>query len=535
MCILFLPLLTLFGVKTFIERAMATTPSENGLTVVSRASRAGLSLIRLYSPVASDDLTVFFQSAEKKYLSKLMIYDLKKQVGLLISQGLNGSGDTQAILSSMESRANNLLKQLDSSDGQRGLISFGRELLPLAKWSMGFDRKRTFLLVLQNSMEQRPAGGLIEEVGVVVVEKGRLLDVSWAKPDDIDALLTGSEDSPQPIRAMLGETKLLFRDSNWGADGPTAALQLKRMYERATGRGIDGVVFISTAGLEDILEMSGKGSLKEKMAFSGSEYISQIANSLDDDLKTSSFSMIKGFLKGLENENIMMIPFNSAVARMASLQGVDGGIRQTPCPYQFNLPECSVNLLYVVDANLGANKADYFIRKSRRVSLTLDPENPPSTIVDLGYLNTSTIDNSSSDYRGYTRVVIPLESVVQSAVVIENGQSTQMPIDNFVELGRHIIGFSLNVHPGESKTIRITYVSTAKIPTDRGVGAYVVNVKKQLGDSVLTEVEIKFPNGITPISVYPQAKVSGNSLSFKLAMTKSDSVAVEFAINNLFR
>lgn len=514
---------------------MTSTPSERGLSMVSGASSVGLSLTRLYSPVIPDGLSLFFQSATNKYLSSLMIYDLKNQVEVFVSQGLNGSGDTQMMLSSMELKANNLLKQLDSSDSGRRLISFGRELLPLVKWSMGFDRKRTFLLILQNAMEQRPTGGLIEKVGIAVVEEGKLLDISWTSPEDVDALLAGSEDSPQPIRSMLGESKLLFRDANWAIDGPTAAQQLKKMYERATGRGIDGVVLFTTAGLEDILGMLGGGPNKEKLAFSGVDYISKVSNDLSDSLKAFPFLAIKGFLKGLENENIMVIPFDPTAARMASLQGIDGGIKKTPCPYQFRLPECAVNLVYVIDANLGANKADYFIKKSRRISLVLDPLVSPSTVVDLEYLNTSSIDNPSSDYRGYVRVAIPLESVVQSAVVIENGQAVQMPIDNFVELGRHILGFGLNVPPGESKVIRITYASTAKIPVDRGVGGYVVNLKKQAGDSVLTEMEIKFPDGVTPISVYPQAKVAGNSLNFKLDMAKSSSVALEFAIDDLFR
>ena len=101
------------------------------------------------------------------------------------------------------------------------------------------------------------------------------------------------------------------------------------------------------------------------------------------------------------------------------------------------------------------------------MSLVLDPLFPPSTVLDLAYLNTATVDNSASSYRGYTRAIIPLSSVVRSVVLIENGQTVQIPTDNYVELGRHVVGFSLEVKPGESKMIRITYVSTEKIPIDR--------------------------------------------------------------------
>ena len=66
---------------------------------------------------------------------------LRNQVEATAAQGLSGSGDTQALFSALENQANNLLKQLEASERDRSLIAFGRELLPLAKWSMGFDRK----------------------------------------------------------------------------------------------------------------------------------------------------------------------------------------------------------------------------------------------------------------------------------------------------------------------------------------------------------------------------------------------------------
>lgn len=502
---------------------------------VSGLSRAGSILTSLYSPVLPERLGFFFKTAEKKYLSNLLIHDLKNQVGLSISQGLVGPGNTLAIFSEIELRANNLLKQLDSSEKDRTMIAFGRELLPLAKWSMGFDRKKTFLIVLQNSMEQRPTGGLIEGIGIAVIDKGKLLDTSWVGPDDVEASLSGSEDAPQPIRSMLGQEKLLFRDANWPIDGPGAAVQLKKMYERATGRGIDGAIFFSTAGLEDVLLAIGKDPIKEKSAFSGPEFVSQIASGLTGSLKSSPFQVIKGLLTGLQNENIFIVPFDPEQAKIASLSGIDGGNKKTLCPSQVRLSECGINSIYVVDSNLGANRADYFMKKSRRASVIIAPLTTSSTILDLAYLNTSTVENSSSVYRGYTRVVIPLSSIVKSVVSVENGEAVQIPTDNFIESGQHIVGFMLEVKPGESKMIKIAYSSTSKIPIERGTGSYVLGLKKQPGDSVSTEINIKLSDGITPLSVYPQAKVSGGDLSFKFPMVKSDSVMVEFAIDSLFR
>lgn len=527
------PLLALFSLKMLANKIMESKPSETGLNMMAGLSQVGGILSRLYLPVLPEGFGTFFSTAEKKYQSELLIYDLKDQIEKDINLIVNGGLGTPEEFSSMEQKANDLLKQLDPVDNPRKLIAFGRELLPLAKWAMGFDRKKTFLIVLQNSMEQRPTGGLIEGLGTAVLEKGQLLDLTWSTPNDVEANLTGKEDSPQPIKTMLAESGLLFRDANWSIDGPSAAAQLKKMYERATGRGIDGVIFFSTQGFEDILS-EPPGSLKEKSAFAGSEFTLQLAKEMLRASKETPFPAVRGLISALQNENVTVIPFEIGPAKLAAQLGIDGGVKRILCPAQLYSSKCFQNFIYIVDANLGGKRSDYFLKKSRLILSSISPDYRSITALELAYANTSVVDGSSTIYRGYTRVAIPLESVVQSVVEVKNGQSVQVAADNYIEFGQHIIGFPLEIMPGESLLVKINYISTNKIPIERGIGAYVLNFKKQAGDSVKTEIRIKMEDGVTPLSVYPQAGILNGNLIFRLTMGKSDSVAVEFAINDLF-
>ena len=501
---------------------------------MSGLSQTGITLSRIYSPVLPEGVETFFRTAENKYLSRVLIHDLKSQTETVVSRVIGGKTGIPEAFLSMEQKANDLLKQLDPGDNSRKPVAFGRELLPLAKWAMGFDRKKTFLLVFENSTEQRPTGGLIEGLGIAVLEKGQLLDLTWFTPDDIEAGLTGTEDAPMPLKMMLAESGLLFRDANWSIDGPSAAVQLKKMYERATGRGIDGVIFISTQGFEDILSEAA-GSLREKSAFNGSEFTLQLAKDAFQALKEASFPAVQGFIKALQNENILIVPFEAEPAKLAAQLGIDGGIKKYLCPAQLYSSKCFQNFIYIVDANLGGKRSDYFLKKGRRAIVTLGSDYRVNTALELAYANTSTVDGSSTAYRGYTRVAVPLESVVQSVVQVKNGQAVQVVADNYIEFGQHIIGFPVEIIPGEAVLIKINYISTNKISIERGMGAYVLNLKKQAGDSVETEVRIKLPEGVTPLSVYPRAGISDGSLVFEMTMEKSDSVAVEFAINDLFR
>jgi len=525
--------MALFSIKVLANKIIESKPSKFGLKMMYGISQTGDILTGLYSPVLPEDFGTFFSTAEKKYQSKLLIYDLKDQIGRVVNLIANDGIGNPEEFSTMEQKANGLLKQLDVKDNSRNPIAFGRELLPLAKWAMGFDRKKTFLIVLQNSMEQRPTGGLIEGVGIAVLEKGQLLDLSWFDPDDIEASLIGTEDSPQPIKTILGEPGLLFRDANWSIDGPSAAVQVKKMYERSMGRGIDGVIFFSTQGIEDIISETA-GGLKEKSAFAGPEFTLQLAKETFRVFKDTSFSAVLGLIKALQNENVMIVPFETEPAKLAAQLGIDGGIKKILCPAQLYSSKCFQNFIYIVNANLGGKRSDYFLKKGRRATVTLGADYRSTTALELTYANTSTVDGSSTVYRGYTRVAIPLESVVQSVVEVKNGQSVQVAADNYIEFGQHIIGFPLEIMSGESLLVKLNYISTNKIPIERGIGAYVLNFKKQAGDSVKTEVMIKLGDGVTPLSVYPRAGISDGNLIFELTMEKSDSVAVEFAINNLF-
>jgi hypothetical protein len=527
-------MLALFSLRALVNIIVDSKPSETGLKMMAGLSQTGNFLSGIYLPVLPEDFGIFFKTAEKKYQSELLIYDLKNQTRVAINQVLNGGLSSTEIFSSMEQKANVLLKQLDAKDKSRKSIAFGRELLPMVKWAMGFDRKKTLLLILQNSTEQRPTGGLIEELGIAVLEKGQLLDLTWFTPYDVETGLTGTEDSPGPIKTMLAEPGLLFRDANWSIDGPSAAVQLKKMYERATGRGIDGIIFFSTPGLENILSKT-TGSLRGKSAFAGPEFPLQLAKDTFQAFKETSFSAVQGLIGALQNENVTIVPFETEPALLAAQLGIDGGIKKYLCPAQLYSSKCFLNFIYIVDANLGGKRSDYFLKKGRRAMVALAPDYRINTDLELAYANTSTVDGSSTAYRGYTRVAVPLESVIQSVVQVKNGQTIQVMADNYIEFGQHIIGFPLEILPGETALIKINYISTNKISIERGIGAYVLNLKKQAGDSVETEVRIKLPDGITPLSVYPRAGISDGNLIFGLTMEKSDQTVVEFAVNDLFR
>jgi len=540
-----LPLIFLVGLYLLDTAILSFPPTRPGLKIISFVSQTGGMLTNLYSPIIPNQTKIILETAENKYLSRLLIYELGVKIKQIVDMAVNRRDGLFEEFLSIEQKANDLLKQLGPTDNSRKQIAFGRELLPLAKWVMGFDRKKTFLIVLQNSMEQRPTGGLIEGVGIAVLEKGQLLDLSWLDPDDIEASLIGTEDSPQPIKTIL-EEGLLFRDANWSIDGPSAAVQVKKMYERSMGRGIDGVIFFSTLGLEDIFSKIGKtaiglnseitaGNLKERSAFAESDFTLQVAKTVFQTAAASPYSVIQGLIKSLQNENILIIPFDAEMSKIAGQLGIDGGVKKFICPTQLYSSKCSQNYIYIVDANLGGKRSDYFLKKNRRVLVNLAPYSLPESTLELTYTNTSIIESPSTAYRGYTRVVIPLESVIQSVVMVKNNQSVQIMADNYIEFGQHVIGFPLEIMPGEDVLIKIHYFSTNKIPIERGIGAYVLNLKKQTGDSVKTQVQVSLTEGITPLSVYPRAEILDNNLIFKLTMEKSDSAVIEFAVNDLFR
>lgn len=134
--------------------------------------------------------------------------------------------------------------------------------LAAARFLLGIDHSRTFLVIDLDSAELRSAGGFIGSFGFLRIDNGKLgtlefRDVYTLQEPLLKATDPGYVEPPQPIAEHLVGGTLTFRDAAWWPDFPTTAAMAERLLKRDEGTTVDGVIGIDPYFLSDLLGLVG--------------------------------------------------------------------------------------------------------------------------------------------------------------------------------------------------------------------------------------------------------------------------------------
>ena len=135
----------------------------------------------------------------------------------------------------------------------------GLRLAPHLPALLGADGPRRYLIMAQNEDELRATGGFLTGAGIVTVENGRIVDLSFLDSNYVDNYWVKPYDfPPQPLYDYMGLEMLLFRDANYWPDFPTSARKAMDLY--AYGRDVaplDGAIAIDQEFLRLLVDATG--------------------------------------------------------------------------------------------------------------------------------------------------------------------------------------------------------------------------------------------------------------------------------------
>ncbi|HEY7873943.1 MAG TPA: DUF4012 domain-containing protein, partial [Actinomycetota bacterium] len=128
---------------------------------------------------------------------------------------------------------------------------------------LGADGQRRYFLAFQAPGEARATGGLIGLYGILETDDGELsLGHVGPVKDVFPDLFEPPVDAPRWFREAYGPQTALqqIQQANVSPNFPVVAEVILRMYERAGGTSLDGVLAMDPVALEDL--MAGTGSLR---------------------------------------------------------------------------------------------------------------------------------------------------------------------------------------------------------------------------------------------------------------------------------
>ena len=160
----------------------------------------------------------------------------------------------RAVVLQEELEAGSLFPQverlLDLTGRYLPLMHSGIQVAQIAPELMGAEGPRTYLILAQNDDERRPTGGWITGVGLLTVDQGQIVDLSFNDSAWVDNFEVPHEVPPESMLRALWAEIWLLRDANWSPDFPTAAKVAERILERDQGLTVDGVIAVDQQALQ---------------------------------------------------------------------------------------------------------------------------------------------------------------------------------------------------------------------------------------------------------------------------------------------
>ncbi len=396
------------------------------------------------------------------------------------------------------------------------------------------DKIRSFMILLQNDHELRPGGGFLGQYAIIKIKNGAVISSFVEDANLLDQRIKNANikiTPPWPLIRYAQTKRWLLHDSNFSPDFPFNAEKAEYFYRLGGGREkFDGVIAVNSDVFNHILELAGPitvsvesftktldGAYVKKIdtrTFSGENgtllleeavekkfiddkdvpaelkqnrknLMKQIAAEIIQRLNhIESIPKIAEFVQQeLRNKNVMLYFPDENLQSLAESVHWDGGVaKDWPSDY-----------LMLVDANLGALKTDYYIKRSLDYLVDFTGEKPRATVT-YTYNHTATHgDWRTSDYHTYTRILAP-----QGAKYIEQTRKNTGGIltQDSPELKKTVFGYKVDAVIGQTLETSIQYELPDTITPENyrlliqkqsGVGSLPVTVHLKTKDQEYTE------------------------------------------------
>jgi hypothetical protein len=282
---------------------------------------------------------------------------------------------------------------------------------------LGQDRPVTYLLLAQNNQELRATGGFISGVGVIRVDRGKLVDVTFGDSYQVDERcdLASHPPAPAALRQYMWAPALMFRDANWSPDFPTSAAVATSIYRLCNRELVDGVIAVDLDGAARLLGALGplqpEGYPKAVSSDTLLQFVAEYwtaplqSASMTQDLDewwghrkdfmadllgaalakvTTDLGALDGkaaagaLLQALQERHLLVSLADAGGQRALADAGWDGAIQPTGSDY-----------LMVVDSNVGFRKVNPYIRQEVRYAVDLGDRSRPAATLTVRYANAS--------------------------------------------------------------------------------------------------------------------------------------------------
>ncbi len=423
------------------------------------------------------------------------------------------------------------------------ILDQASQFLEVAPTLVGSDQPRRYLILLQNSNELRPTGGFTGSYIDLQITNGQLTDF---KIDDIynpDGQLKEDKPKASLIDKELTDT-LPLRDANWYPDLPTSAKLISQRYHQATGRSVDGLIFVTTQAVKPLL--SGLGSVYMQQydkkvtvqnfdtlaqTYSNVNYVAgstnkrdflgqlaqTIFNRLTTDQAADWTTLSQAVITGLTTKEIQLYSPEPAVSLLINQHNWGGLTMNTTTDY-----------LRVVDANVVGNKSNLYVSRSTKYDLNVDRQGGLSSVLTITWDHAGQSATwPGGDYVNYLRVYVPQGADLQSSKGFDTDQ-----LRTYQEDGKQVFAGQVTLPYGKQSSVELRYALPDSLSLNNNRSLYQLSWQKQSGvvNEPLT-VQFNTPTFLKNTNASAGAQLQGDTVKWPLTGTTDTSISATFTSN----
>jgi len=373
------------------------------------------------------------------------------------------------------------------------------------------DGEKIYYVLLQNNMELRPSGGFMGSYAKMKFKDGGLNDVFVQDIYVPDGQIIGHVDPPLPIQEAFKQGWWKLRDANWDPDFPTAAKIIDWFFQKGNEEKADGIIAINLTTVKKVLKVIGPLFLVDYNQTVDSESFYQIIQSHSEigffpgstqkkDILTAVdrafFEKIKNLkqketlkilqiaYQDLEERQILVSFFDNYLAKTFQKFGWDGSMKKLEPS-----TEALINdYFYLVEANLGANKANCCIERKISHEVDFSQFGLIKEKVKINFKNTGKYKEGippffwGGTYNNYLRFYFPdVAKVGKVFIESEEVKPAKILAERKEDLGLQGIGFFVQVPAQSQKTVEINYEIPRQNFSQIEKLVYKLTIQKQPG------------------------------------------------------
>lgn len=438
------------------------------------------------------------------YFSDANLYLISSDENLSKAQALTSDEQFQSkIPAILKSRLENLQTRLTRI---HEIVQKGRATAMLLPQVVGLGSEKSYLILLQNNNELRPGGGFIGSFAKIDFAGGKLKKMVVNDIYAIDGMLKVKVEPPKEIKEDLAQNMWFLRDSNWESDFPTNARQAEWFYTKETGEKVEGVVALDVTAMEYLLEVVGPIQLTdyeevitsenlfekaithaEVSFFPGSQAKRSFLTSLTNELFNKIFflpkqnwpGIVAALGRSLEEKHISIYLDDPRLFSYVVSQDWAGVLPRVVEQTDLTSNELT-DLLVPLEANLGANKANYYLDRSYNLDTTLGKEGEIRHRLRITYINRSPDEVwPAGKYKNRFRIYLPFGANLNR--VLWGEANITKDVTSFVDFGRSGYSMLVELLPKEQRSLIIDYELPDRLKFVGSQTKYRLDVIKQAG------------------------------------------------------